>query len=308
MVSVAVGPVMSDGLRGVPGTSPVPGGVPHRGGALRPNDSIQSPGSRLESLSSAIQAGGEGHDPSTLWTALEQVLPMGILKEPGLQVAEWGWRRLVVESLVDTFSLRQLPVTGQQTSLADEGATTLLRGSLNLTLQTLWGYLEELAVRAEGPSSSTAFDLTPRPLETSSLTQFSRWSSRDLETAPLQVRTWVLLDRWLAAVPWVPGTITGSGLFQPQDKPIRFEYWRGWRDTRRAEEKLIHRLVLHLHLPQGPCQITLLTARPEVSVFVATESKAVQKWVVEHQENLRGALDKQGWLLHRCVGTPLDQD
>ncbi|RIV29397.1 hypothetical protein D2Q93_00715 [Alicyclobacillaceae bacterium I2511] len=298
---------MSDSVLGIPGVSPVQGGVSNRDGVHRSSGSVQSSEKSFEPLSATTQTSAKTGELQISWALLEQVLPLSILKEPGLQVAEWAWRRLVVEALVGTFSGHQDVVTGPSTNPTDKGAIMLQSGLLTRTLKALWTNLDDLALQADD-ASSIVLNLMSGHSHISALTQFSHWSGQDAATVPSQVKAWVLLDRWLASVPWVAGTFNGAGLYQPPTRTAQLEYWRGWRDTRKVGNKFVHRLVLHLHLPQGACQITLLAAKPEVSVFVATESESLQKWVVDHQGILRGVLDKQGWTLQRCVGTPMGSE
>jgi hypothetical protein len=284
----------------------------------------------------AVELGGRIEE------SLESLLPPVLLAKPRLLATEWAWRQLLTE----WFRSQDTGGTNAITGDVVHGSPPV-RPDMATVLTAWWKWLAALAVRSENGSvavSAGDWSRAPEAPEVPSrgepttplhaaqgeppIANFSAAETSftqsvlsfhtirklgDFAKLPAMARDWLMLDRIQSAVHTAGAPQTGGGLFFPPTQtgpwtePVR---WQAERQTKHSNQgEPVHRLWIQFHLGGRPVDVTVLAARPHLSLHVASEEEGLLQRLKANEKQLQAALAAIGWQLQRLtVETITDEE
>lgn len=254
----------------------------------------------------------------------EDQIPLSILSDGILTRAEWGWRRLLINLLVqssvaegDTASNLEMPGANATTSrqihhppvTGETGANApAVQNESSSVVRSFRKLLDQLASQpalrqwvADWPSQS-------RP-QIHSFSSLGPSLPEQLGTTHESV-SWALLDRLTASVQTSDAPVVGGGILVvprgPHD-PSRAIRWQAYRSSGSEEGTTSHRIVIDGRLSGKPLRVTVTTMGEALSVHVETDNEQVRAGVVAGSSALRPTLQAIGWILTSMTASSPEQ-
>ncbi len=197
---------------------------------------------------------------------------------------EWGWRRL----LLDTIS--QLPTSMMAQNIGQE------------SIQTLWKLLIPLLSETNSSSMKGIESLLPN-FPPGTLLPFAMMAKEVIAQAPnkKRVERFLLAHKLQQSVKMMGQPIQGEGVFFPplrtgDERAGKVVRWTAHRESYQDEQQgTIQRLVLSLNLEEVPFEIQFVHGAQRLAIHVKTDDEAWRSKIMMWQQELRSSLQAKGY-------------